>query len=99
MNHAYLDRRTVPSDSIMWRPQRRPRTEARAWRRDERSGDLTSWSPLQKGVYAQIEMGKRRFLDNRFLNANIQLRVSDVHYGREAGIQECKLTDLQVCAG
>ena len=27
-NHAYLDRLTVPSDSIVWRPRRRPRTEA-----------------------------------------------------------------------
>ena len=27
-DHAYLDRLTVPSDSTVWRSQRRPRTEA-----------------------------------------------------------------------
>jgi len=39
-NHAYLDRLTVPSDSIVWRPRRRPRTEAWTRRRDDHSGRL-----------------------------------------------------------
>src|SRR5262249_56377292 len=45
-NHAYLDRLTVPSDSIVWRPRRRPRTEARARRRDDHSGRLDITGPI-----------------------------------------------------
>jgi len=36
----------------VWRPRRRPRTEAWARRRDITRGDLTSPGPLQKGVYS-----------------------------------------------
>jgi hypothetical protein len=28
MNHAHLDRLTLPSNGIVWRPERQPRTEA-----------------------------------------------------------------------
>src|SRR5262252_5303033 len=48
-NHAYLDRLTVPSDSIVWRPRRRPRTEARARRRDDHSGRLDITGPITEG--------------------------------------------------
>src|SRR5262249_7966854 len=56
-NHAYLDRLTVPSDSIVWRPRRRPRTEARARRRDDHSGRLDITGPITEGrvlINAQI---------------------------------------------
>ena len=37
-----------PLTRMMWRPWRRPRTEARTWRRDDHSGDLTPTGPLRK---------------------------------------------------
>src|SRR5215475_5196615 len=52
MNHAYLDRLAVPSNSIVWRPERQPRTEARARPRDDHSARLDITGPLQKGVYS-----------------------------------------------
>src|SRR5262249_11238283 len=61
-NHAYLDRLTVPSDSIVWRPRRRPRTEARARRRDDHSGRLDITGPITEGrVLINVQIGDPTF--------------------------------------
>jgi hypothetical protein len=40
---------TAPSDSRAWRPQRRPRTEARARQRDDHKGGLDLIGPITEG--------------------------------------------------
>src|SRR5262249_41364241 len=54
-----LDRLTVPSDSIVWRPRRRPRTEARARRRDDHSGRLDITGPItEERVLINADIGR-----------------------------------------
>src|SRR5262249_4534575 len=47
------------SNPIMWRPQRRPRTEARIRRPDDLSEALTSQGPLQKWRAPSNELGRQ----------------------------------------
>src|SRR5215831_17110553 len=52
MNHAYLDRLTVPSNSIVWRPHANHGQKRELGGVAITRGDLTSPAPLQKGVYS-----------------------------------------------